>query len=422
MGALQANAVKAVVYGFAWLRLCALSERNRLRALGRRATVHWHERYEGQPVLLLALFQKGRLRPDTLNLLKAARDQGYYVIAVNSLRLAVDARPVGLADRYVERFNFGRDFGSYQAGWLDLLNEPAFADCPRVVMLNDSVFFSSTRVGPFLKAMAETGCEVLGATENYEIEYHVGSFCISIARAVFRAPAFGRYWARYRKSDVRPAVIRRGEMGLSKVLRRCVSSDDRIAALYDSARFHEACRSDPEFLPAAIAAARTSDLTGWVRLSVGCAVDQYFEAHLRPVVEKGSVSVEAIGSISSPVREARMSTIEDAVGFLSDVLGRELNADEIAHFREFLASYATRVFMAGSQIHQNAAILLHMGLPIVKLDGLYRGMFGIGDVNRILERLGGDDATGFRALIFRRPFGGDTLVGWQRFAFFRGFI
>jgi len=63
-----------------------------------------------------------------------------------------------------------------------------------------------------------------------------------------------------------------------------------------------------------------------------------------------------------------------------------------------------------------------MGLPIVKLDGLYRGMFGIGDVNRILERLGGDDATGFRALIFRRPFGGDTLVGWQRFAFFRGFI
>jgi hypothetical protein len=68
----------------------------------------------------LALYEKGRLRSDIENLLITAKSLGMYVLAVNTLKVH---NPDGLKDKidcYIERPNFGRDFGSYQTGFLHI--------------------------------------------------------------------------------------------------------------------------------------------------------------------------------------------------------------------------------------------------------------------------------------------------------------
>jgi hypothetical protein len=78
--------------------------------------------------------------------------------------------------------------------------------------------------------------------------------------------------------------------------------------------------------------------------------------------------------------------------------------------------------MQGSQIHQNAATLLRMGLPFVKLDGLYRGAFNIYDMVNITSQMTAGEAEELRRLLMVRPYGGGTLTGWKRAAFMRGLV
>jgi len=54
----------------------AMSEYQRIKTLGQSPKIHWESPYAGQPILLLALYQKGQLRPDLIRLLTAARDHG----------------------------------------------------------------------------------------------------------------------------------------------------------------------------------------------------------------------------------------------------------------------------------------------------------------------------------------------------------
>src|SRR4029079_8103377 len=94
--------------------------------------------------------------------------------------------------------------------------------------------------------------EAMGATENFEIEHHVGSFCGAIAGRGGAPDRLQRYWRAYRNTDLRPAVIRRGEMGLSKALKRTVASDGDFRALYDVDRFSKRVRGDGTFLARAL--------------------------------------------------------------------------------------------------------------------------------------------------------------------------
>jgi hypothetical protein len=115
-------------------------------------------------------------------------------------------------------------------------------------MLNDSLFYSKANLAAFLEQMITTDIEVLGATENHEIEHHLGSFCISFDQSILQQPHFRRYWARYSNTDVRPKVIKRGEMELSKTLRRCVSSQDQFTAHFNLTWLSNYLKSDQDIL------------------------------------------------------------------------------------------------------------------------------------------------------------------------------
>ncbi|WP_146161955.1 hypothetical protein [Pseudogemmobacter blasticus] len=403
----------------------AQSLRMWLKTLGQRPRVHHETAYDGRPILLLALYEKGGLRPDVTRLLRAARGQGLYVLAVNTLRLTDPAATRDLIDCYIERPNFGRDFGSYKTGFLHLFARGWQGTCPRLLMLNDSIYFSQERMPAFLRDMMAPEAEVLGGTENFEIEYHLGSFCIAMAGRILAHPQFRAYWRGYRLTDVRPVVIRRGEMGLSKALKRCVADPRGFAALYGAARYLRALQQDDSLIDVTLTRARTSDLTGWKRVSpenIRTALQGRFLAPVNTLskqVEKHDIQLDA--RLEELNRRMFVKDRETLLGYLRKNLDDGAQADE-AILMEAIRSELGHAFLEGSQIHQNAAILLHMGMPLVKLDGLYRGMFNLFDIRNITAALTVDEQQELTALLVERPYGNDTLTGWRRAAFNRGLI
>lgn len=411
-----------MLYPAARIIVGAQSENQRVKTLGKSPKIHFEEGYDGQPIMLLALYQKGRLRPDLIRLLRAAKAQGLYVLGVNTLKLQKPEELRGLIDCYIERSNFGRDFGSYKTGFLHLFSRRWEGTCPRLVMLNDSVFYASRGLDKFIDELATSRTEVLGGTENYEIEYHLGSFCISMAQSVLKADRFKAYWKGYRLTDVRPVVIKRGEMKLSKTLKRCVSMPSEFRALYSSDRFLNEIKSNPDLQDLVIKDSRTGANTPAPRFgaeSVTKMLAGRFIARRYSLGEKVDISID------TPVKELNEEVLitsrEDFSRYLLRHVPEQTGSfDEI--FSDSLAAVASEVFMLGSQIHQNAAVLLEIGLPIIKLDGLYRGMFNNYDVLRLQKKLNETEARELSALLLDRPYGGQMLYGWKRAAFLRGLI
>jgi hypothetical protein len=411
-----------MLYPAARIIVGAQSEYQRVKTLGKSPKIHFEEGYDGQPIMLLALYQKGRLRPDVIRLLRAAKAQGLYVLGVNTLKLQQPEELRGLIDCYIERSNFGRDFGSYKTGFLHLFSRRWEGTCPRLVMLNDSVFYASRGLDKFIDELATSQTEVLGGTENYEIEYHLGSFCISMAQSVLKADRFKAYWKGYRLTDVRPVVIKRGEMKLSKTLKRCVSMPSEFRALYSSDRFLNEIKSNPDLQDLVIKDSRTGANTPAPRFgaeSVTKMLAGRFIARRYSLGEKVDISID------TPVKELNEEVLitsrEDFSRYLLRHVPEQTGSfDEI--FSDSLAAVASEVFMLGSQIHQNAAVLLEIGLPIIKLDGLYRGMFNNYDVLRLQKKLNETEARELSALLLDRPYGGQMLYGWKRAAFLRGLI
>lgn len=411
----------ALLYPFALVITFLQSERMRLKTLGMRPKAHFQADYAGQRIMLLALYEKSTLRPDVIRLLQTAKAAGLYVLAVNTLKLRDPAALRDLVDCYIERPNFGRDFGSYKTGFLHLYANGWDKSCPRLLMVNDSVYFSKERLPKFIDDMMSPEAEVLGSTENYEVDYHLGSFCIAMADVILRHTRFRRFWQRYRLTDVRPTVIRRGEQRLSRTLRRCASTPSQCTALYGTSRFLSAARNDPDLVDFAIRNRRTSDLLRWKRLSPEFIYKFAQTRFFVPVYTTRDVKI----TVESQLQELNESIYLSGTSDLRALLSRHLAGD--SHLDEetaqsLVVALLTEVFMDGSQIHQNPSTLLKLGLPIVKIDGLYRGMFNIFDIENIVRLLSAGEREELQRLLLERPFGGTTLIGWKRTAFLAGLI
>lgn len=411
----------AALYPGAWCLLHLKSEISRWLLRWRRSRVWFETPYRGEKILLVALFEKGKLRPDVVALLDAAKAAGLYVLAVNTRRLDSPDALQGKIDCYIERPNFGRDFGSYKSAFLHLFERGWHKTCPRLLMVNDSVYFDRTRLPAFLSAMLADGPEVLGSTENYEIEHHLGSFCIALGGTILANPALRAFWQKFRLSDVRPVVIRRGEMGLSRTLKKCASSESEFAALYDSRRALEAITDDDDLLDFAVRNARSSTHVHWKRVSLGDVAETYMKSHMLNALEYADFEARIDVGGNAVTERTFVNSRKDLGAFLSTMLAPDSALDSDI-LRQMTIANVLETFMEGSQIHQNAVFLLRMGLPIVKLDGMYRGMFSELDVQRLVSLLGKDEGAVLSRELLNRPYGGKVLFGWKRAAFMRGLI
>ncbi|PTV95310.1 hypothetical protein C8J27_105257 [Rhodobacter aestuarii] len=398
----------------------AQSERKRYATRSLKPRILCEKAYDGRNVLLLALYEKGSLRPDVQRLLQAAQAEGFYVLAVNTMRLADPSAVEGLIDCYIERPNFGRDFASYRDGFLHLFARGWAETCPNVLMLNDSVFFTRERLPKFLRDMVSSGKEVLGSTENYDEEHHLGSFCITMANPILRNPKFQQYWKDYRLSDRRPTVIKRGEMRLSKTLKACVSSPDQFTSLYSGERYISALRANPELVDFSIANVRASDINPWPRASLKNVIEKFRTRYLVNRSDQVHGSKQNTIMTSGEPHEDYIRSVEDLAKYLSDIGNTDaLRAEDIA---VMVADEFGDGFLTGSHIHQNPTILLKMGLPIIKNDGVYRGLLNVEDLLRLSDLMDADESEEMRKLLLSRPYGGHHLVGWQLAAFHLGLL
>jgi hypothetical protein len=96
------------------------------------------------------------------------------------------------------------------------------------------------------------------------------------------------------------------------------------------------------------------------------------------------------------------------------------NGKAVEHLKTLVGDMLTTNFVRGGHIHQNAASLVDLGLAIVKLDGMYRGVFDATDVRKICELFEPEDACELSGLLLARPWGEHTTRGWRKAAFLLG--
>ncbi|MFU9138958.1 rhamnan synthesis F family protein [Erwinia tasmaniensis] len=376
--------------------------------------------FVGGKVMLLALYEKTALRNDTIELLKEAKRQNVFIIGVNTLKLSNENYPEELIDVYIERDNFGRDFGSYQAGMQYIYRKKVDERCSRLLIINDSVFFSKKGLPEFIKDLFETKTEVLGATENKEISHHLGSFCISVLGRIVSHEKFENYWKNYKLTNVRPLVIKRGEFTLSTILKSLVSSENNFKAIYDVAFFESALARDKELFHNYYYFRREGSRRFWTNTNL---ID-YFKHDfiLKSFYDKYIEGIKLNSEVLKNSRyETKPSEEDQKVDFVNfATFMSTVDFETLPHgklLKQRLMSIYLDDFTRGSQIHNNCISLHRLGLPIIKLDLLYRTVCNFNDLIKIKEQLDESQQEDFMTLMTNRLSGEKFLFGLNRQAF-----
>lgn len=380
---------------------------------------------ESQPqcILLLALFEKGRLRNDIEALIQSAKKLNFYIVGVNTMQLNSSVDLKNLFDLYIERSNYGRDFGSYKDGVMHLKKSGLISEkLQRLIILNDSVFYEKSRIESFLLNLANASVEVMGATENSEIQYHIGSFCVSVSGDIARNGKFYDYWKKYKNSNIRPKVIENGEMGLSKCLISCASSSESVDVLYNVRSLRKFLDNESN-LAEAIRSGRMSGRVDWPRFDLL----GHFMLWLRGYTTFGLYERLEAGKSSSELgselyEDMKFQNIHSWESIRQVFASLGFSQESLNHYKESVISNIVSISIKGSQIHQNTMWYLHMGMPIIKLDCLYRGMLDEQDVLTLKRYMSSEQYDELEKLLFSKPFGGEFLFGWKRIAFYHGLI
>lgn len=413
-----------LIYPYAYLIISLKSFLAFLSQILKKDKVIFEQPYSGENIAILALYNKGKLRADIKNLLTVLKNNGAYVIAINTLKLKDDELDNHI-DCYIERPNYGRDFGSYKAGFKHFYRNGWHKDCKRLLMLNDSLFYSNKNLDSLINVSLNSSREVLAATENYEIEHHLGSFFISFSKDILQKNIFRSFWKKYKNSDIRPKVIKKGEMGLTKVLKKSVSNEFQLKANFDISWFAKAVNSNEDFIIknfhrlVRTSGRHVATVDVWPTPSMKSVLERVFHTYIaqNPAHDLKEINLD-IKKISLFDLTNLESTIES--------LTKELATDNKELFnkliRNELKNELRETFMVGSHIHQSGLLMHALGVPLIKLDGLYRGTFSMQDINSFTKQLEAPEIEGFQEILYKRPYGGEFLEGWKLAAFLRGLL
>lgn len=354
---------------------------------------------EGDVFAIVVKYVKFGLSDDFLALLDslAAASVNAIVVCNGEPDAQMKALLAAKAHRIIVRRNIGRDFGAYRAATLHLKAQGF--NPSRVIYLNDSVYFlAGPALDDFTRRLAASRYDVVGALENHAHSHHLGSYALSLSGQAFADPKVLRFWQRYRPYDLRPYVIKKGELRLSNTLRRC---GYRFDTLYGA-----------EKLADRLAAMSVAEIVDHMR---------YLPRHFQV-----TGMVPALGSVAALA--SLFTDGEDDGG--SDTrtppaprlpLGADARP-EAALVKATLIDAIMRAVTTHSQIHEGFGLFHRLlDCPLVKKDLLQRDIFTEHQMVAILDGLPKDErATVLRELINR---GRPTFVrGKARFLMDHGLI
>lgn len=186
----------------------------------------------------------GAISAPVRHYVSAMRDAGLAVVLVcNGPPLRADAAgwARGMAATVIQRRNLGYDF----AGWRDAL---AWCGLPApglelLVVANDSVYGPFAPFAELIAALDFTRADVWGATESWQIRYHLQSYLLFFGPAALAHPAFQAFWPGVQNYRSKRLVIRNYEIGLTRAL---LAAGLRCEALWPYAAVADAVqRIDP---------------------------------------------------------------------------------------------------------------------------------------------------------------------------------
>ena len=274
-----------------------------------------------------------------LNMLHGLRDHQVNTIIVSNHKLGPDQRASlqTLSNQVLVRGNKGLDFGAYKDAVLYLTDRKKAIT--RLVLLNDSVYVFRRGLNELLKALLADKYQVVSAYENWELHYHFQSFCISIAGSIINDPIVQRFWNEYRPISIRRWCIDFGEVKLSAALRKAASSFKIVFGIND--------------LIAEMA--NKADLPTLL---------QYREFIPAPV--RGHVPSDEVLSVLQGSQPAKRDIV-------------------MRRFTESLSS----LLALRAQVHTGGFFFTKfLGSPFMKRDIVYRELFSIYEVERMLFELG----------------------------------
>lgn len=187
------------------------------------------------------------------------------LVVVSTCDLTTTARATMEAvGELVVRENVGYDFSSWKTGLDHVGDWDAF---DRVMICNDSVVGPLRPLGDLLGRGAPTDVDFWGMTVSLELEPHVQSWFMVFERPVIRSGLLQGFWRAMQPVSDRYVVIRRYEIGLSRLLRTggmtmgAYLNPAPLQVMRAQARYRHALRARSELA----AAERRRRPNGWLR-------------------------------------------------------------------------------------------------------------------------------------------------------------
>jgi hypothetical protein len=280
----------------------------------------------------------------------------------------------------IERADLGRDFGGYRDG-IRILQRRC-SNIERLILLNDSLFYFENGLDGLVEGL-DGEHDVIGMTEVFEHHYHIGSYAISVSRAVLQHPQFQRYWKDYRPIPTRRWSIHKGEVGFTRMLMKAgfkphiLYHGAQLTPYMRSANLHELMTAI-HFLPNDFRNRLFDHLdqlriaqTGW-KLS---AIDTL------------SKSVKRLQGFDSPqMTNLRLASTTKllAISHLTTTTHSERERVARNNFVDRIISTIT----TRNQIHVGGFLFVkYLSMPAFKRDIFYREVYGFADIDEILASI-----------------------------------
>ena len=203
--------------------------------LSGKRTVESGEQALGPNTVVYVIFPSRGLQASHLATLNYLNSKQYNSIVVSNLPLS-DAEKhsvLPLCCKYIERPNFGYDFGGYRDGVLTALADNP--DMQRLVMLNDSAWFPITDKNDWLDEVENLDVDFAAAVSHFgaprpdpedfrnmvfdyrtdHFRFHYCSFALAFGARPLGDPDFKRFWQEFPLTNKKKSTVRRGEVGLT---------------------------------------------------------------------------------------------------------------------------------------------------------------------------------------------------------------
>lgn len=134
----------------------------------------------------------------------------------------------------IRKPNVGYDFGSWAVG-LSVI--PAIGTTDHVILANDSMVGPFAGLRPLIEQFEATGADVWALTDTRQYFHHLQSYFLGFRSRVLSEAPLTAFWTNIRQEPSKWDIIRRNELGLSRLLHQegystsvAFRADDVVAA------------------------------------------------------------------------------------------------------------------------------------------------------------------------------------------------